>query len=115
MIDAPFAALRIPITPIVSQRRVTRSFCPPHSRLRISGPFGTLSTSAASSTAVSAGTTQRTTENAPAEFPAMNRLGRSAYSTAAAMIAAVGHSGDSPSEASASASRVSTEESVTRA
>src|SRR5690348_15265298 len=115
MIDAPFAALRTPIKPIASQRLVTRSCRSPHSRLRISGPAGTVTTSAASSTTVSAGTTQRTTENAPAELPAMNRLGRSTYRPAAATIAAVGHSGDSPSDASTSSSRVSTPESVTRA
>ena len=76
--DALFAALTIAIVASESQRRVTRTCCGSQPRERAIGPSGTLATSARRRTTVRAGTTQRTTENAPAEDPAMNRLGRSA-------------------------------------
>ena len=74
MIDALFAALTIAIVASESQRRVRRTWCGSQPSERASGPSGTLATSARRSTTVSAGTTQRTTENAPDE-PAMKRLG----------------------------------------
>src|SRR5207248_8649331 len=78
------AALTIPIVPIASRRRVSR-------------PRGRIAASDARTRRVRTGTTQRTTPKAPALEPAMKRVGRSAYSPAAATIAAAGQSGDSPS------------------
>ena len=95
-IDAAFAALTIATITSESQCRVTCTWCVRQPRLLIRRPSGTVTRSAASRTAVSAGTTHRTTENAPADEPAMNRVGRSAYSTADTTIAADGQNGDSP-------------------
>src|SRR5262249_41249764 len=68
-------------------------------------PPGSVASNAISTSAVSSGTSHRSTEKALADGPEMKRAGRSAYRTAAVTIAAVGQTGDSPSESVAAASR----------
>ena len=72
------AALTIAISASESQCRVRVTRRVPQPMLWKRRFSGTVSSSAARKIAVSAGTTQRTTENAPACWPAMKRLGRSA-------------------------------------
>ncbi len=95
-IEAVFAALTIAVVVSDSHRRVTWSRSPAQPSVIIRRLPGRLTRRAARSSAVRDGTTQRTVVNAPADGPAMNRLGRSAYSAAEVTIAAEGQNGDSP-------------------
>ena len=78
MIEAEFAALTVAIVARARRRRVTSIAREGQSSARASGPLGRTTPSVRSMRTVSAGTTQRTTPNAPPPGPEMKRDGRSA-------------------------------------